>query len=281
MQIERVRIKNFKKIRQLDETVGRRLTVVVGPNYSGKTTLRQAIGFALFGASAVPKGNSAIKTVGTSSPTIVEVFLKDGEDSIIVRRTLSSAQVTENGEVTVTSPSAVTRYCSEILGCDLKMFQILYSIDAEEMFSILTLGSAKLTHMIEQVVHADVVDHVIAQCTGLRAQNETRVSILEPELVKLEQEKKSVEQLELELAPLVPKIKLLSSEVQTAHEEHTRLRKQADTLRARRDAYLSYKAEYESALERETFLRHRIAELKEQAKEADKLSWHVEEARVR
>lgn len=272
MYIERVSIRNFKKIRHLDQSFGKRLTVIVGPNYSGKTTVRQAVAFALYGVSAVPKGSAAIKTIGASGRTEVSVTLrlKDGR-VLTIKRSTSAASITEGEKTLVVSPSAVTEHCTELLGCDLKAFQLLHSVDAEEMFAILTLGAAKLTRLIEKVVGAELIDYIVASATAQRTYYDGRAYIYKLEIEKEPELEQSVSDLEKELEPLAEDVEILAIRVKETERDYKEESAQEELLSAKRLEYLAYKKKTTEARERKLYIISRLQSLAEKTGDVEAL----------
>ena len=88
MQLERIRLKAFGCFQQRDFDLHNGINLIFGPNFSGKSTLVNAIFFALTGKPIVPRVDaSAIKNAKAYSGTAGLQFIVDGERYQLYRAT--------------------------------------------------------------------------------------------------------------------------------------------------------------------------------------------------
>lgn len=88
MQLERVRLKTFGCFQQRDFELHDGINLIFGPNFSGKSTLVNAIFFTLTGKPIVPRvDTSAIKSAKAYSGTAGLQFIVDGERYQLYRAT--------------------------------------------------------------------------------------------------------------------------------------------------------------------------------------------------
>jgi DNA repair exonuclease SbcCD ATPase subunit len=98
MKITRIRAHNLRQLRDVDITIPDKLSLVVGPNDTGKTTLLCiASRWALWGAHAVPSQNRQV-TYGESDMEVDAYFLLNGLHYHVKRR----LHLTDSGRPTVT-----------------------------------------------------------------------------------------------------------------------------------------------------------------------------------
>ena len=88
MQLERIRLKTFGCFQQRDFELHNGINLIFGPNFSGKSTLVNAIFFTLTGKPIVPRvDTSAIKNAKAYSGTAGLQFVVDGERYQLYRAT--------------------------------------------------------------------------------------------------------------------------------------------------------------------------------------------------
>lgn len=88
MQLERIRLKTFGCFQQRDFELHNGINLIFGPNFSGKSTLVNAIFFTLTGKPIVPRVDaSAIKNAKAYSGTAGLQFIVDGERYMLYRAT--------------------------------------------------------------------------------------------------------------------------------------------------------------------------------------------------
>lgn len=154
--------KNFKKLGNSTFRFTDGLNIVCGDNAQGKTTLTQAIMFALFGVKAVPGNSGHIKTWGADGK--VEVTLSIGAWQIT--RDIKNCTVSElkNGEYSLvaTGNTDAGRYIEEhITGTDLKGFKMLNWSEQGETAGLLTIGAPQLQRDVEKFSGVEFIDEMI------------------------------------------------------------------------------------------------------------------------
>ena len=88
MQLERIRLKTFGCFQQRDFELHEGINLIFGPNFSGKSTLVNAIFFTLTGKPIVPRvDTSAIKNAKAYSGTAGLQFITAGERYLLYRAT--------------------------------------------------------------------------------------------------------------------------------------------------------------------------------------------------
>ncbi len=94
MQLERIRLKTFGCFQQQDFELHNGVNLIFGPNFSGKSTLVNAIFFALTGKPIVPRVDaSAIKNANAYSGTAGLQFVAAGERYQLYRATAKRTQL--------------------------------------------------------------------------------------------------------------------------------------------------------------------------------------------
>src|SRR5439155_743483 len=76
MQLLRLRLVNFRQHADTELEFGPGITGIIGPNGSGKTTILEAIAWALYGAQAVRGDKDSIRRLGAKGRAGVEVDLE-------------------------------------------------------------------------------------------------------------------------------------------------------------------------------------------------------------
>ncbi len=94
MRLERIRLKTFGCFKQQDFDLSDGINLIFGPNFSGKSTLVNAIFFTLTGKPIVPRVDAAsIKSTRSNSGTAGLQFVVDGERYMLFRGTRKQFQL--------------------------------------------------------------------------------------------------------------------------------------------------------------------------------------------
>ena len=126
MRITRLRLTDFKVHGSLIIEPAARLTVIRGPNESGKSTLGQAIELALFGESVLggEDGRDEWAWGASSPPEVVLEFEADGQAGRLVRRLTASsveAELALDGH-TSTDPRLIEEQVAQLTGIPSRGF---------------------------------------------------------------------------------------------------------------------------------------------------------------
>ena len=126
MRLTRIALRDFKRHASLDIEPAEGLTVIRGPNEAGKSTIQQAIGFALFRkADGSAKDMLGAQRWGASSQPRVQLdFVVDGSAGRIVKTFAPGKGETalEIDGQTITDPTAVAERITAITGIPTEKF---------------------------------------------------------------------------------------------------------------------------------------------------------------
>ena len=155
--ISNIKIENFKSIRKAEIEFTNGLVVIKGPNAVGKSSLIQAMKFALYGATAVAGGRNIIPTYGKKD-CLVELTLASGH---IVTRTLKDCEITLDGRQVASGNKPCVEFITDLIGLDMKGFSVFHLSDQGETAALLTLGATELQRRVEKFSGIDVLDSSI------------------------------------------------------------------------------------------------------------------------
>lgn len=195
MQLESLRLLNFRQHARTDLTFGQGVTAVVGVNGSGKSTLLEAIAWALYGTAASRGTRDTIKRRGAGPRDKVEVSLTFvlGPRRYLLTRTLTSAELVQDGETIANSTVAVTERIVALLGMSREEFFNTYFTGQKELAVMAAMTPTERGRFLAHVLGYDRLR--LAQ-DRLRAQRTTRRA----ELTGLEQGLADPEELEHSVA---------------------------------------------------------------------------------
>ena len=163
-QLLGVKMQNFKVHEALDLEFGPGITVIVGPNGSGKTSGAQAISWCFWGSDGVPAKQQKRLIRHGADFCFVEVPIElDGEGHVFSRRLTRSgtttAKVMKGDEVVADSSSGVRQYL-ESRGLDLEGFSIQYAAQKELDFFVFAIPSVR-KKLVASLFRLEPLDDVV------------------------------------------------------------------------------------------------------------------------
>ncbi len=150
---------NFKALQSKDVGFENGLNILKGPNGVGKSSLMQALKFALYGTASVPGKKGSIPTWGKKKASVT-LELDDGHS---IERSTSDCKVKLDGEVVATGNAPCSSYISKLLQLDLKGFEMFHFSNQGETAALLTLGATELQRRVESHAGVEVIDGTIAR----------------------------------------------------------------------------------------------------------------------
>lgn len=164
--LKRLTLKNFRQHedRTIDLTAG--LNVVRGANEAGKSTLIEAIAYALFGSKACREPLAQVVTWGKPENTLaVELLLAADGVEYVFTRSPKGAEVNYPGG-RVVGQSQVSAKAQELLGSDPVVAGKLMLASQGSIRGALEEGATKTMKLIEELADFAVIDHVMELLQG-------------------------------------------------------------------------------------------------------------------
>ena len=159
--IKSIQLKNFRQHTDLALSCDQGVTVLRGANEAGKSTVFEAIAYALFGARATR--NNELTTWGQpeGSHQVLLTFEIGGVEYTIKRNAKSAELNYDGGRVTGQTDTA--RFCEQLLDLKSGMGTKLMLVPQNEMRGTLSDGGAKTTAMIEQLADLGQIEEIITK----------------------------------------------------------------------------------------------------------------------
>src|SRR2546422_292305 len=154
MQLLRLRLVNFRQHADTELEFGPGITGIIGPNGSGKTSILEALAWALYGVQAVREDKDSIRRLGAKGRAGVEVDLEFrlGAHEYRVKRGLSTAVLHQDGQVVANSLKAVTDELERTLGMTHDEFFNTYFTGQKELAVMAALGKTERAAFLSRVL---------------------------------------------------------------------------------------------------------------------------------
>ena len=155
--LRELKVHNFKKHDRLAVTLDPGLNFIVGPNYSGKTSLMESILFALGGPACVPGGSEVAFKRGTKNTGVTVEF-----DGFTLSRSRSGASMDEEAGSVATGKTAVNERIAARLGMSIKdLLKISYMRQGSASQLATDLGAQEVNRLVEAISGITDVDGML------------------------------------------------------------------------------------------------------------------------
>lgn len=157
--IKELTLKNFRQHKDLTLHFNAGVTVIRAANEAGKSTVFEAVAYALFGARAARNSDLATWGQPENSQEVRLTFDIDGIEYRI-KRNARSAEINYDGG-RVSGQNDTARFCEQLLDLKPNTGARLMFVPQNEIRGTLAEGGAKTTTMIEQLAELGQVDELI------------------------------------------------------------------------------------------------------------------------
>lgn len=156
MKINSLRMQNFRQHARTEMTFDRGITAIIGPNGSGKTTVLEAIAWALYGQPAIRGQRDGVRFLGAGAraPVEVELDFELGGHRYRVKRGLTTASLYLDGSDSpvANSISGVNELVARRLGMSRAEFFNTYFTGQKDLAVMAAMGTTERAQFLSRVL---------------------------------------------------------------------------------------------------------------------------------
>ncbi|RKX29255.1 MAG: hypothetical protein DRP47_02145 [Candidatus Zixiibacteriota bacterium] len=292
MRLHSLKIRNYRVFQKVDLEFGDDVIGIIGNNGAGKSSIVEAVAWALYGQQTARSGKDEIKSSFADAADNCEVILNfsiNGEDYQIVRRLVGKGERPEvqlyRGEASDSvGVNETQQYIKELLGLDWKGFLTSFLARQQELNTLSDLQPARRRDHLAGMLGIEKLDKVISRVKEDAKLDREKAELLASQLAEGDQIEGRIAELtrkNTELGRIVTKLKeqkkQAEAEVRKVTEQYTNFQKarsEWSQLTARIEA--AEKSRYE-LYRQEKNLHQEADNFETQAVEADRLKLKVVE----
>ena len=288
MILKTLTLKNFRKFKSTTVEFPDGVIGVIGLNGVGKSTIFEAIAWALYGPVAARTSADQIKRQGTETtdPCRVELdFIFEENSYRIVRemhgKTLTSqATATINGKVAATGAETVTKYIQKKLGMDFKSFYTSIFAKQKELNALSSMNASERRPLILRMLGIDSLDDVVKEIRSDKKNKDNLIDqlgrnlvnengkekdeIFKQEIKNLEKQRKEIDE---EIIKSKKKIETAKKELKTLEKTYIDKKKNYEKLKEKKEDL----SEKKTLFENKKKIEDQIKDLKKKITERDQL----------
>ena len=157
-----IKLTNFRKHTASELSFGEGLNTIRGPNESAKSTVFEALAYALFGARSLREPLEKAVTWNCNPSTLkVELDFTVNASSYKIKRGKSGAELFVDGKLTVTGQTEVTRFSESLMGASADTTTRLMMANQTALRGALADGPTAAVALIESLANFDLLDTII------------------------------------------------------------------------------------------------------------------------
>jgi DNA repair protein SbcC/Rad50 len=271
MQINRIRLVNFRQHESTEIEFGAGLTGIVGPNGAGKTTILEAIAWAMYGMPAARGNRETLRRRGASPRARVEVEVEFtlGSHQYRIVRSLNQAELYQDGDPAAIANSigAVTERVTRLLGMTRDEFFNTYFTGQKELAVMAAMSAPERAQFLSRVLGYERLraaqDRLKEKRTALRARLEALRAGL-PDPAELDEAQSRAEE---RLATARSSQAAAVSSSEAAEQRLADIRPRWEQLQQLRETALALETELRVADHQATAAAQRTARLEQEAVE--------------
>ncbi|HEX2609445.1 MAG TPA: SMC family ATPase, partial [Gemmatimonadales bacterium] len=201
MQLNRIRLVNFRQHELTEIEFGPGLTGIVGPNGAGKTTILEAIAWAMYGMPAARGNRETLRRRGAPPRARVEVEIDFtlGAHQYRIIRSLNQAELYQDGDPAPVAFSigAVTERVTRLLGMTREEFFNTYFTGQKDLAVMAAMSAPERAQFLSRVLGYERLRAAQDRLREKRSALRARVDALRaglPDLTELEEAEQRADQ---------------------------------------------------------------------------------------
>ncbi|MDH7597733.1 MAG: SMC family ATPase [Methanothrix sp.] len=284
MHLNRLVLRNFKKYRHADITFQDGLTGIIGGNGAGKSTIVEAIAWALYGNRASTVEKMFIKNVNArpEEPVEVHLTLSIGKKELVIsrimkgKRMLPDASLCINGQQVARGVREVDAHLSRLIRISFQDFMRTFYARQKDLDNLIRDGGAgKREYLLELLGLADLREIGLEITKEDLREIEQRINMAEGALSELGDVERRIEEIRAQEASARAELSRRESALRDAEREMESARKALELLEEKRREHDQLKREIEHVqgyiADKERTLREERARLEEIERKKKKL----------
>ncbi|MBN2011561.1 SMC family ATPase [candidate division KSB1 bacterium] len=283
MIINRLTLTNYRRFRRLDLELPENLIGIVGQNGTGKTTLVEAIGWALYGNKIRRSDKQDVRSQFAESKeacTVELEFILGGVSYRVARQLKGKNAIAEaaiyragNPEPEAVQESGVNDYVESLLALDYRSFFVSVFARQKDLAALSALSPEDRRKSISRLMNIDVIEKIRVQIRSDQrdkaAQQQGMQATLQDEKVLKERRK----EIKNQIAEKKTALKDLEAQLKAAQEKLVGNRTKFDILSTLRDQHNHLTAQVDK-------WQHRLVDFENRCKQLDVEIKQIDEQQV-
>ena len=274
MKLISLTLHNYRKFQHAEINFPDGITAIIGNNGSGKSTIIEAIGWAIYGNKVARTNKEGIKrqNAAPNEECYVRLEFELGGDLYEVTRIMSpslavDANVKANGVVLASSATGVSRLLEKKIGMDYDAFFTSLVARQKEINALSSRTPGERKKSMLRMLKIDAIEDAVRKVRDDRKGKESVVKVMESTLKDVDEMKKDMEEKRAKKDAMISMMQQLEKKISALEREAAELEESRQKEREKLERYNELEKEASVVREKAESKRRQIAE-KEKEKEA-------------
>ncbi|BAB59370.1 purine NTPase [Thermoplasma volcanium GSS1] len=275
MIIERIRLRNFLSHSDSDIYFDTGINMIIGQNGAGKSSIVDAIRFALFSDKRTRRTEDMIKKGERYME--VELYFRSEGHSYRIRRTIerrgksisTDAEIERDGSIITRGASDVSNYVEKnVLNINKDVFLTSIFVRQGEMDALVSKDPAERKKILDEILNIDrleagylLLKEVIDDLTANVSDYDYLKNELQSKINEIDNNNKQIEELESKLRLIEPEIKALEEEINIKENKKDHLNEELHRLNAQLETIKKYEMELAESQSRKASIEMEVVKL--------------------
>lgn len=221
-----VELKNFRQHKNLTVKFTNGLQLLRGANEAGKSSVIEAVLYALYGTKSLRGTLGDTATWGCKEGELKAKLVVNLDRTLYTfTRSKGGAEVVMDGKVLVTGQNEVSAFAAQLLGADAKTASVLMMADQSGLRGALDDGPTAVSGLMSKLADFDLVDRIIGAMhekllLGSEAPIREKLEAAEAELLTAQKEMPPVPS---ELPRITSRIAELTKKIEVANKAYEKM----------------------------------------------------------
>jgi len=279
MIIRNIRLKNYRRFRELELELPENLIGIIGNNGAGKTTIVEAIGWCLYGNRIRRTDKQDIRSQfcdARDTCSVELIFICGDHEFRIVRQLKGKSATVEaamylnaNSEPVAVQERGVNEYVEQLLNLDYKSFFISVFAKQRDLAALSTLQPEERRKSIARLINIESIDRARNELRSDRANQEARLSGVEVSLKDEQELREQQKQLKFKLEAVVQSKEELCKQLKDSQELLLLSKKDFEKWNQLRDQFQQIQARIEKWKSRKNDLKKKTQQQIEAIQKAE------------
>ncbi|KPK99284.1 MAG: hypothetical protein AMJ90_09485, partial [candidate division Zixibacteria bacterium SM23_73_2] len=277
MYLRGIQLENYRRFESSQTDLPDGIVGIIGNNGVGKSTLVEALAWALYGNEAARTGKDEIKRIASKPSDLCRVILDfqiEGDNYRVVRQlkgksNTAYASVIVNNKISARGTSVVTDFITKTLGMDYRAFITSFYAPQKELNILSDFQPYRRKELLAKMLGIENIDLALKNLRADKREIEIRTDLMEQHLKDRESLTKERKEKEKKVESLEKEIEEKKNNFDRQKDEFKEFEKEIKELKEKFEQYNLFE---KNLTEKKTERRGLLLQVESTEKEKEKLS---------